>query len=536
MRVAAAYADGGIPAGKTFLGHPRGLVVLFFAEMWERFSFYGMRGLLILYLTKHWLFGAGKANLIYGAYMSLVYITPVLGGYLADRYLGQRKAVQFGAVLLTFGHFMMAFEGSGGQADPTIDIFWLALSFVIVGAGFLKANISVIVGQLYPLTDPRRDGAYTIFYVGVNVGATLGSIVAGALGELYGWKYGFGAAGIGMLLGLVVFVVFRPELLGRGEPPDPAALRRRVAGMPLERLLYVVGTASVVLIWLIIQVQEAVGWLLLIAGALMLLYMVWVAVTKLDAHARDRILAIIFLLACEPVFWGLNEQGGGSLNLFTDTYVDRTMFGWHVPASIFQSVNPAYIVIFGPLMAALWTIMGRRGIEPSAPAKFGIGVMLNGLAFLFLVWGARAAGVDAPTPVIWIFVLYLSQTIGELCVSPVGLSAMNRLAPRHMASLIMGAWFFMTAAGEFSAGLIGAAAGAKAGEGAGAAKPLVLHVYANIGWVGTAIGVAILVAAPFVKRLMHLDTLRDVDDAMAGRAEIGEPQAAGFDTRGETVG
>lgn len=531
--MASAYADGGVPAGKTFLGHPRGLVVLFFAEMWERFSFYGMRGLLILYLTKHWLFGADKANLIYGAYMSLVYITPLLGGYLADRYLGQRKAVVFGAVLLTFGHFLMAFEGSGGQHDPAIGVFWLALSFVIVGAGFLKANISVIVGQLYPLTDVRRDGAYTIFYVGVNVGATLGSIVSGALGEIYGWRYGFGAAGFGMLLGLLVFVVFRPALLGRGEAPDAAALRRPVAGVPLEWLLYAIGTASVVVIWAIIQVQEMVGWLLLIAGAAMLSYLVWVAVTRLDRHARDRILAIIFLLACQPVFWGLNEQGGGSLNLFTDSYVDRTLFGWQVPASIFQSVNPACIVIFGPVMAALWTMMARRGIEPSAPAKFGIGVLLNGLAFLFLVWGAEAAGVDAPTPVIWIFVLYLSQTIGELCLSPVGLSAMNRLAPRHMASLVMGAWFFMLAAGEFSAGLIGAAAGARASEGAGAAKPLVLHVYANIGWVGIAIGVAILVVAPFVERLMHLDTLSDVDHAIAGERQIGEPQAAGVDTRGE---
>ncbi|HYI65176.1 MAG TPA: oligopeptide:H+ symporter, partial [Allosphingosinicella sp.] len=177
-----------------FVGHPRGLYVLFFAEMWERFSYYGMRALLILYLTQHWLYSDGKANLIYGAYTSLVYITPVLGGYLADRYLGQRKAVLFGAVLLTCGHFLMAFEGSGGQADPTINVFWLALAFIIVGSGFLKANISVIVGQLYPRTDVRRDGAYTIFYMGINAGAAIGTILAGYLGQKYGWRYGFGLA------------------------------------------------------------------------------------------------------------------------------------------------------------------------------------------------------------------------------------------------------------------------------------------------------------------------------------------------------
>ena len=214
-----------------FAGHPRGLYVLFFAEMWERFSYYGMRALLILYLVGHWNFNDSKANLIYGAYTSLVYITPVLGGYLADRYLGQRRAVLFGAILLTCGHFLMAFEGGGGgQSDPAINVFWLALSFIIVGSGFLKANISVIVGQLYPRTDVRRDGAYTIFYMGINVGAAIGTIIAGYLGQTYGWKYGFGAAGVGMLLGLIVFIGFRPLLQGRGEAPDRARLARNVMG------------------------------------------------------------------------------------------------------------------------------------------------------------------------------------------------------------------------------------------------------------------------------------------------------------------
>src|SRR5688572_1529428 len=189
------------------LGHPKGLYMLFFAEMWERFSYYGMRALLIFYLTKHWLFDDGKSNLIYGAYTSLVYITPVLGGYLADRYLGQRRAVLFGAILLACGHFLMAVEGTGGQSDPTINIFWMALSFIIVGSGFLKANISVMVGQLYGIQDVRRDGAYTIFYMGINVGAAIGTILAGYLGETYGWRYGFGAAGVGMLLGLAVFIL-----------------------------------------------------------------------------------------------------------------------------------------------------------------------------------------------------------------------------------------------------------------------------------------------------------------------------------------
>src|SRR5690606_29075783 len=223
---------------KTILGHPRCLFVLFFAEMWERFSYYGMRALLIFYLVQHWLFSDQQASVIYGAYTALVYIAPAVGGYLADRYLGQRKAVLFGAVLLVIGHFTMAFEGEGGQQDVAQNIFWLALSFIIVGSGFLKANISVMVGQLYPRTDIRRDPAYTIFYMGINAGAALGSLIAGYLGQTYGWKYGFGAAGIGMLLGLVVFVLGKPLLMGRGEPHDPQRLAARVAGVPREWWVY----------------------------------------------------------------------------------------------------------------------------------------------------------------------------------------------------------------------------------------------------------------------------------------------------------
>lgn len=515
------------PGGRTFLGHPTGLFILFFAEMWERFSYYGMRALLIFYLTQHWLFGDAKANLIYGAYTSLVYITPMLGGYLADRWLGQRKATQFGAVLLAVGHCLMAVEGTGGQQSAAINVFWLALSFIIVGSGFLKANISVIVGQLYPLTDPRRDGAYTIFYVGVNVGAFLGTLVAGYLGQTYGWSYGFGAAGIGMILGLIVFIWGRPTLLGRGEAPDAAALRRPVAGIPLEWLLYLLGTASVAIIWALIQYQNAIGTLLLVSGVALLGYMLWVAFTKLDRDARDRMIVIIFLLVLQPVFWGLYEQAGGSLNLFTDRYVDRA----GIPASIFQAINPFYILILGPLFAVLWTWLGRKRLEPSTPAKFGLALAQVGLGFLVLAWGARAAGIDNPTPVLFIFLLYFFHTTGELCLSPVGLSAMNRLAPVHMGGLIMGAWFFATAGGQFVAGKIGQATGADGfGEGA-AAKALTLDIYATIGWVSIAVGAVVLVIAPFIKRLMHLDTLKDMaGDTMAGQAELAEPAAAGIHT------
>jgi len=518
--------------GRTLLGHPRGLFVLFFAEMWERFSYYGMRALLIFYLTQHWLFSDERASIIYGAYTALVYITPVVGGYLADRYLGQRKAVLFGAVLLTFGHFLMGFEGDGGQQGLAINIFWLALAFIIVGSGFLKANISVIVGQLYPRTDVRRDAAYTIFYMGINVGAALGSFICGLVGQVYGWSYGFGLAGFGMLLGLVVFVAFKPLLMGRGEPPDPAALARPVAGIRLEWLLYLAGALAVAVVWALIQYQDLVGWMLGGAGAILVLYVLYTAVVKLPSEDRDRIFAAIFLIFGSILFWALFEQAGSSLNLFTDRYVDRA----GVPASVFQSINPVYIVLLGPLFAWMWTALGRRGLEPSTPAKFGLAMMQLGLGFLVLVAGASAVGMGNMTPVVFIFLIYLLHTTGELCLSPVGLSAMNRLAPPHMASLIMGTWFFAAALGNFVAGLIAAATGAEGLEGATAGKETVLSVYSTVGWTAIAVGVAVVLVSRFILKLMHLDTLKDgeSDHAMAGQPELGEPAAAGLNTVGET--
>ncbi|MGV1682708.1 peptide MFS transporter [Sphingopyxis sp. NJF-3] len=581
LTIGALIAGGRKP---EFAGHPKGLYMLFFAEMWERFSYYGMRALLILYLTQHWLFSDGKSNLIYGAYTSLVYITPVLGGYLADRYLGQRKAVLFGGVLLAFGHLFMAFEGVGGQDDPTINIFWLALALIIVGSGFLKANISVMVGQLYRLTDMRRDAAYTIFYMGINSGAAIGTILVGYLGQKIGWAYGFGLAGIGMIAGLIVFVLGKKVLLGAGEAPAPLSRQK-------EWTLYGTGLAAVLVMWGLIQYQDVIENLLLVSGTLLLVYVAAVAALQLpygkmasapgdsrailiagmaamlflplsnalglplsddgarimgltvaqliyvvgmlvvlaglaiekfriEHHARDRIYAILFLIGLNPLFWGLFEQAGGSFNLYTDRYVDIGS----VPASLFQSINPIYIIIFAPFFAALWQLLGKRGLEPSAPAKFALALAQVGLGFLVFVWGARSVGPEALTPVIFVFLLYLLHTTGELCLSPVGLSAMNRLAPSFMASLIMGAWFYMTAVGNFVAGKIGEATGGESGE---MTKEATLAIYNEIGWITLGVSVVVLALSPIVKKWMHLDTLRDREDDIAGSSELGEAQAAG---------
>ncbi|WP_086618316.1 peptide MFS transporter [Erythrobacter tepidarius] len=484
-----------------FAGHPKGLYMLFFAEMWERFSYYGMRAILIFYLTQHWLFSDGKSNLIYGAYTSLVYITPVLGGWLADRYLGQRKAVLFGGLLLAAGHTLMAVEGTGGQDDPTINVFWAALAFIIVGSGFLKANISVMVGQLYKMTDTRRDGAYTIFYMGINVGAALGTILVAYLGQTLGWGYGFGLAGIGMLLGLIVFVLGKATLNGAGEAPRPI-------GKGLEYSLYGLGFAAVAVIWGLVQYQDVIQNLLTISGVALLGYVLFESF-KLEKEPRERMFAILFLISLNPLFWGLFEQAGGSMNLFTDRFVDRA----GVPAGIFQSINPIYIILMAPVFAGLWQWLGNKGKEPSAPAKFGLALAQMGFANLVLVWGAEAYGVAAMTPVFLVFAYYFFATTAELCLSPVGLSAMNRLAPRHLASLIMGAWFYMTAVGNFVAGKIGEATGGHDGE---MTKQGLLDIYELFGWIAIGAAVAVLLVSPMVKKWMHLDTLKDDAPAADG--------------------
>jgi len=290
-------------------------------------------------------------------------------------------------------------------------------------------------------------------------------------------------------------------------------------------------TAMVGICWLAVQYQEYVGIVLGVFGGGLVLYVLFTAVTQLTNEERDRIFAAIFLIFVSIIFWALFEQAGSSLNLFADRHVDRA----GVEASMFQSINAIYIVLLAPLFAVAWTGLGKRGLEPSTPAKFGLGVVQVGLGFLVLVWGAQAVGIDVPTPVIFILLIYLLHTTGELCLSPVGLSAMNRLAPAHMASLIMGTWFFASATGNFAAGLIAAATGAEGLEGETAGKEVVLSVYSTVGWTAVAVGVGVIVISPLIRRLMHLDTLKDdsIDDDMLGRSELGGPDAAGINMTGE---
>ena len=525
----ASPAVGGPAVAKTFLGHPRGLFLLFFAEMWERFSYYGMRAILVFYLTKHFLFTDQPAYAIYGAYTSLVYITPVIGGMIADRYLGAKRAVLAGGVFIAFGHLLIALvEGPQGSQGHYLGGFYLALAAIIVGTGFLKANISVLVGQLYPRDDVRRDPAFSIFYMGINTGAFLGPIIVGYLGERVGWSWGFGAAGIGMLLGLVAFVLFRRELDGVGEPISREALRQPIAlGLSREWTTYGAAALAVLAIGWVIQYQNVVGYGLVIFAVVVVAYIVWRAITTLPREDRDRVLAALYLIALCPLFWALFEQQGSSLNIYTDRSVDRLIFGWDVPASLFQSVNSTFIILCAPMFAALWTWLNRRGWEPSAPFKFGVGLILVGVGFLVMLLGA-GTGREGLTPALFVILLYFFHSAAELCFSPVGLSSMTRLSVASMTGLMMGTWFLATAAGNFIAGLIAQATGA---EGAGVDG--MLEVYSRIGWWSIGIGAVALVVAPLIARLMHLGTLGKPDHALAGEGAIGEPAAAGVDTTRE---
>lgn len=495
-----------------FLGHPKGLFVLFFTEMWERFSYYGMRALLVLYLTKHFLFGDKEASLIYGSYGSLVYAMPLIGGLIADRYLGYRKAITFGAVMLVIGHFGMAFEGPAAElingevvrSGAHTQAFYLSLSFIIVGVGFLKANISTIVGQLYGEGDPRRDGGFTIFYMGINIGAFTATLACAYLGETYGWSYGFGLAGLGMLFGLLVFQVFRKYLLGYGEPPVPELLNKKMGPvLTLERLIYLLGVVSVFVIWQVIQHTSELGIGLLVLGAIVVAWTIWFSLSNCTVVERDRMLVMLFLIIASVFFWALFEQAGSSLTLFTDRNIDKGIF----TAGMFQAFNPFFIIVCAPLFAWLWVKLSARGLEPTTPAKFGLGIFQVGLGFAVLVYGVSHADENGNVAVIWLALMYFFHTTGELCLSPVGLSMVTKLSVQRVAAMMMGVWFLSSAFASYAGGLIagGMAIDDSASAPVDAFSSLVTYatVFEKLAIVALALGVFMLLISPLLHKRMH---------------------------------
>ena len=571
-----------------FLGHPKGVYVCFFTEMWERFSFYGMKALLLLYLTKYHLFG-DKAGLdLLGAYGGLVYCIPVFGGLLADRWLGMRKAVVFGGVLLVLGHVGMAFEGhaatmQAGTAvrdEGALKIMYLSLALIIMGVGFLKPNISTIVGKLYAEDDPRRDSGFSLFYAGINLGSLFASLVCGYVGETWGWTYGFGAAGIGMLAGLAMFLWGQRYLHGHAEPADPAALRERVAGLPREGLIYALAVLGVVpvawLMWAAANGAFALGGevslallLMLVVLGAVLVWFAWFTGTRCTPVQRQQMVALMVLIFMALVFFTLYEQTYGSWVTFTDRLLtkdivpamvvrDGTPWPWSTlslllaPLAFFIAArmsdrNPAstapralflaasalmlvllvrdcvalpqtagsltylgafFLVALAPLFSALWGWLDRRGADPSKPTKSAIGLLFGGLSFIPLALAAQQVGATGAMASVWWLVLaYLVLEIGEMCLSPVGLSAVTQLAVPRVVSLMMGTWFLATAFSEALAALFGKLAAIEVPEGTTLDLPVAAAKYEHLFWLMTWIGVGCaalaFLAAPLLRRMMH---------------------------------
>ena len=467
--------------------------------MWERFSYYGMRALLILYLTKHWEFTDATSYLIYGAYTSLVYIMPVFGGMLADQILGSKKAVTYGAILLVFGHLGMTVESNE-------QIFYLSLALIVSGVGFLKPNISTMVGALYEEGDPRRDSGFTIFYMGINIGAFTATLLCGYLGEQVGWAYGFGAAGIGMLFGLIIFLWGQKYLEGLAEPPSNKYLQK-MNGISYESWAYISGIFMVLVTWFLVQNSQLVGQLLGGFGAIFIGAWLLYALFRCAPDERDRLIVVGILILFSLIFWALFEQAGSSLNILTDRGVNRVIFGWEVPASMFQSLNAGFIFTIAPLFAMLWIALAKRNMEPSTPIKFSIGIILVGLGFLALVYGMRSSE-GLQTGVFWIILIYLLHTLGELCLSPVGLSSVTKLSPQRIVGFMMGMWFFASAAGNYVAGLI---ARATASDSSGVSndvfdlsqKQSFMDVYTDVGLMAIGCGIFLAILTPILKKLMH---------------------------------
>ena len=588
--------------------HPRGLIILFFAEMWERFSYYGMRGILIFFLTQHFLFDDAMAGSTYGSYTSLVYLLPLVGGILADRYIGTRKAIAFGALLLVAGHGMMALEGSpstetltyGGTAyevaaegrgatrdvaivvdgekysfgagegggiaiagmpegaslpatlaagsyqmtqtrnQGDINIFYLALSLIIMGVGFLKPNISSIVGQLYPDGDPRRDSGFTLYYYGINLGAFWAAVLCGYLGQTVGWWAGFGLAGIGMALGWIVFVLGKPLLQGHGEPPNPELLKRPLIG-PINRewLIYILAVLGVAVVWFMVQRNALVGNVLLASTVLSLLAILWVIVAVCKTWVqRQRMMLALVLIFGAVVFFTLFEQAGTSLNLFADRNVDLTITPvamqflgitigtpaqiaaagitpsafWidaTITAAQVQSFNAGFILIFAPIFAAMWAWLASKKMDPNPTMKFGLGLVQVGLGFLVVVWAA-SSGMVSPTfqmPLMILALLYMLHTTGELFLSPVGLSEITKLSMPSVVSFMMAVWFLASSIAQFVGGKIAGLMGTETVGGQvldpQGALATSLQGFDTLGKWGVGIGIVFILVSFLIKGWAH---------------------------------
>jgi proton-dependent oligopeptide transporter, POT family len=491
---------------KTILGHPAGLFVLFFAELWERFCYYGMRALLVFHLLQEFNKTKPEAALIYGAYTALVYALGVFGGSIADRLLGYKRSIMLGGLIMAIGCFLLMSHDE--------NIFRVGLATIIVGNGLFKPNISTLVGKLYPQGDPRRDSGFTIFYMGINIGAFLAPIFCARISRwmsdkgfdpetglvIPDYRYGFMLAGIGMLAGLVVFGLGRKPLEGKGDAPP----NRQGAGTFMSVTLGCI--VAVPVIYFLLLKDEFVGGTLGILGLGIAVYLLVVALAS-ERIVRDRLIALLILLLCNVAFWASFEQAGNSLNIFAANNIHHlSISGWTMIAEDFQSVNAILIVLLGPVFATLWVKLAKVGANPSIPAKFGLALIQVGLGFGLLLLGMQTADSEGMIPWYWLAGLYLIHTSGELCLSPVGLSMVTKLAPERMTGMVMGAWFVSIACANYGAGLFSKIAGSVeiADDAVGqAALEGYRQAFVPIVWMAVSLGIGLFIASRAVNKLMH---------------------------------
>ena len=491
-----------MPVGSTHAGaelarerQPRALSTLFFTEMWERFSYYGMRALLVLYLVHALGYAREDALELYATYTALVYITPILGGYIADRYLGPRKAILVGGIAMAMGHFAMAFP----------PLLHLALGLLVAGNGFFKPNITTLLGTYYREHDPRRDPGFTIFYMGINLGAFFSPLVAGTLGEKVGWHYGFASAGVGMCLGLAQFVLSGARLGTGGLPAGKTRLDRRDWGE-----VVLISLSIIPLVYAVMGAWALAGpaWHSLpalgkLAVTAVVVAALWFGGNRLSGGESaapqpltreewHRIVAVLILGGFVVFFWMGFEQAGGTMNLFADQQTERQFLGWEIPASYFQAINPLGIILMGPGIAAIWLRIDQSRFALPTPAKMSLGLFLLGLGFVVMALAQGRADAIGKVGPQWLFFVYVLHTIGELCLSPVGLSMVTKLAPARVAALMMGIWFVANAAANFLAGILEELL-------KGTSVPLYWFLVAT----SMAAGLLLLALTPPIKRLMH---------------------------------
>ncbi|HEX6047284.1 MAG TPA: peptide MFS transporter [Pyrinomonadaceae bacterium] len=494
---------------RSFFGHPRGLSTLFFTEMWERFSYYGIRPLLILFMAAAVSQGGfgierSQASAIVGIYAASVYLASLPGGWVADRLLGLRRAIMLGAVLISLGHISIGLSSFANARAP----FFLGLIFIVLGTGLLKPNISAIVGDLYPEGGARRDAGFSIFYVGINSGAFAGQIMTGLLGEAVGWHWGFGIAGVGMLTGLAWFALRAGPTLGNlgtdiVRDPNPVKQARQertikvalAAGLGLLALVFVLAAMRVIHLD-----PQAIGrnMTYVLVGIATLYFAYVFGFGGLNSGEKKRVVVIAILFVFAAIFWAAFEQAPTSLNLFAKDFTDRQLFGWTVPATWFQSINSVFIILLAPVFASVWLALGRRGKNPSSPTKFTMGLLFAGIGFALMIPAANlivnSGGTIKVSPW-WLVVSYFFQTLGELSLSPVGLSSMTKLSPRKYVGQMMGIWFLATSVGNLIAGLVG-----------GSVDPEKLEQTPKlfIGTTAALVAAAILLGLmiPFIKKLI----------------------------------